>query len=68
MALTIRGLSKMLKTMRILCGVIRTYGPKIREFVPPANQAAYDTALSQITTACDVIDAIDWIADGIGSN
>lgn len=68
MAITIRGLSTLIKTMRKLCLIIGKYRMTIRDSVPPANQAAYDSAMDAILVACAAIEAIDYLLDGIGSN
>jgi len=56
----IRGLSKLITTMKVICQVIAVFGPGIREFVPEGSKADYDNALSTILAACDVLRAIDY--------
>lgn len=55
------GLSSLLKALDLVCRAIAKFAPLIRPFVPEANQTAFDTALSSITTACDVIRGINYL-------
>jgi hypothetical protein len=62
----IRGLAKLISTLLLVCKVIDTFAPSIREFVPAGNLAAYDSALAAIKSGCDVLRAIDYM-DATGS-
>lgn len=64
----IRGLAKLISTMIFLCKVVDTFGPGIREFVPAGSLTTYDTALSNIKTACDLLRAINYNDVSAGTN
>jgi hypothetical protein len=64
----IRGLAKLISTLLFLCKVINTFGPGIRTFVPTESQAAYDSALSAIMSACDVLRAINYADTASGTS
>lgn len=68
MAITIRGLWKLLHFAVVLCDAIDEFGPNIRKFVPVAQQDDYDAALTQIKAACDVLRAISYLDDYPGTN
>lgn len=62
----IAGLAKLISTMVLLCNIIGKFAPGIRNFVPEGSLTAYDNALTNITTACDVLRAIEY-ADGLAN-
>jgi hypothetical protein len=64
----IPGLAKLISSLLVVCAVIGKFGPKIRTFVPDESKSAYDTALTAITGACDVLRAIDYVDSLAGTN
>lgn len=65
---SLRGLASLLDILKKVCKIIGVFGLPLREFVPEANQTAYDNALTAITAACAVIIAIDFLGDETGIN
>jgi hypothetical protein len=64
----IPGLSKLIKTLILVCKLIEVSGAKIRTFVPDESKANYDAALLAIKGGCDVIRAIDYVDSLAGTN
>ena len=64
----IRGLAKLVSAMITLCKIVDVFGPSIRQFVPEGSLAAYDSALTAITSSCDVIRGIAYMDTSGGTN
>jgi len=64
---TIRGLSKLIGLLQTACRVVAVFGPGIRTFVPDSRKSDYDTALGYITSACTIIQSIDYQDNVSGS-
>lgn len=54
-------LAKLVKSLIVVCNVIDVAAPKVRPFVPEADQSAFDAALAAVKGGCDVIRAIDYL-------
>jgi len=63
----IPGLATLIKSLIAVCAVIDRLAPSVRTFVPDESKTDFDTALSAIKGACDVIRAIDYVDSVAGT-
>ena len=59
----IRGLAKLLTTLKLVCDVIGVFQAPVRRFVPSGRLAEYDAACGAIMAACTVIRTIEYEDD-----
>lgn len=60
-------LATLITGLKAVCVVIDKASGPVRFFVPEANQAAYDEAIANIVSACNVIRAIDFVDNVAGT-
>ena len=62
------GLSSYINALRIFCRVKDKFRTQVRNAVPEQYRATFDQVDAAVTAMCAIIEAIDFVGDGVGSN
>ena len=63
MGIPVKGLSSLLKSVKVLCKALNVFAPLVRPFVPEANRSTFDTRVAQVHEACSLLLNLEWLDD-----
>lgn len=64
----ISGLASFVKYLKLFCKYKDAFKTPIRNALPTQYRATFDDLDTAVTAMCEIVNSIDFIGDGVGTN
>ena len=65
---SVRYLASVIAALKVLCKIFPLAAQSVRGKLPEENLAVYDACVAAVNAACEMLQTVDIIGDGAGSN
>lgn len=65
---SVRYLASLIAALKVLCKVFPLAAQTVRGKLPEESLAIYDACVTSVNAACEMLQTVDIIGDGTGSN